>query len=53
MWALKLSIPFLKNSLLSERAKKYNVAVIGYPVSHDIMRDYVAVILSGILVGGE
>lgn len=41
MWTLKLRIPYLKKALISRLAKKYKIAVVGYPLSGKVKKDSV------------
>lgn len=51
MWVLKLKIPYKPGAILCDIARKYNLTMIGYPISIAEIKKGVRLILSGYIEG--
>ncbi|MBU1201928.1 MAG: helix-turn-helix domain-containing protein [Nanoarchaeota archaeon] len=51
MWVVKIIIPANEGMLVGSRTKKYNVTVMGYPLSHFIKEEILHVLVSIHLIG--
>jgi len=53
MWIVKLIVPYMEDSLLSNLAKKYKISLIGYPISATVKKEGVYVVISGFVQGED
>lgn len=53
MWTAKLILPSDKTHLLASRTKKYNINLIGYPISHYTKSKKLFVTIAGTINGSE
>ena len=49
----KFSVPFNKNTLLSNLVKKHSVTLFGYPISHKSYIFYMRLITAGYIIGNQ
>ena len=53
MWVMKYSIPYNKNNLIGNLTKKYEITIIGYPLTHSLQKEKLEITTSGIFIGEE
>jgi len=51
MWLAKLTLPSDKTHLLASRTKKYNINLLGYPITHSITNNHLFVTIAGTITG--
>jgi hypothetical protein len=51
MWVMSLTIPYHETNLVGNLTKRYKISMVGYPISHEVKKNLVVVVMSGIFMG--